>query len=88
MSSQSSYGIRNDQFIPVIAAFDTSGKIAPLYIRINNESFKILSYHQLDTMPYEPLAFRCRVEDHNMIRIVTLRYRPRDCIWSLHIELS
>lgn len=70
--------------IPVIASFDSSGRILPLYVRLNNESFKILSCKKRP--PKEAwLApdYECRIDNHGYMRYVYLTYDAEDSVWFL-----
>ena len=70
--------------IPVIASFDSSGRILPLYVRLNNESFKILSCKKRPAKETWLMPdYECRIDNHGYMSYIYLTYDPRDSTWSL-----
>ena len=79
--SSSSYDPSSMTLVSVIASFDTTGNIRPLYIGIHGESYKIhASFCKKD---YDFRLFECQVEDHGTIRHIALTFHPREYFWTI-----
>lgn len=81
-----SYELSNSTLVPVIASFDPMGNIAPLYVRINHEPYKILYYHRIDVLGIP--TFNCKIEFYGRCREIKLTYHFREHIWTLKREES
>ena len=69
--------------VPVLAAFDNSGSIRPLYVRIGKESYKISSCF---SRSYGALTiYTCTVNNLGMQREVTLTYHPNESCWTTQL---
>lgn len=71
----------NLEIVPVIASFDTNGTIRPLYVRINNESYRILSCRESES--YGLRSFRCKIEDHGYVKELKLTYHYKEYVWTM-----
>lgn len=67
--------------LPVIASYDATGNILPLYIGYKGESYKILSAALKPTLVL--IIFECKVEVHGRVRNVELTFHPSDCVWTV-----
>lgn len=66
--------------VPVLASFDSTGTIRPLYVRIGSDAYKILSCY---SQAYGPLTiYHCTVNNMGMQREIALTYHPRECCWT------
>lgn len=79
--SRNSYDFSNLTLVPVISSFNSTGEIAPLYVRINGTSYKILSYYRIDNFGFP--VFKCKINNFGTTRDITLTYHPSDFVWSL-----
>lgn len=71
--------------VAVIASFSKEGKIQPLYIRIEEESYKILKYTVKDYInPW--ISFRCTILDTEQYKEFTLNYNIEDFKWNISIQ--
>lgn len=79
--SYSSYDSSSMDIVSVIASFDCSGNVKPIYVRINGENFKIVSaiYKPSTTLQ----EYKCQIIDNDILKPVTLTYHPRNYIWTL-----
>lgn len=68
--------------IPVIASFNTSGKIKPIYFQFENENYKIMdvitSHTEVSTIYFDCIYFNPYSDFQNKI---TLVYRIKDHFW-------
>lgn len=69
--------------VPVIASFDSSGNMKPLYLGVHGESYQILSCYSIKEFNFDFPTFRCRVNDHGIVRDIILKYHPSDQIWTI-----
>ena len=70
--------------VSVIASFDSSGRILPLYVRLNGESFKILSCSKrLPKASWSNPDYECRIDNHGYMRYIYLSYDEENSVWSL-----
>ena len=67
--------------VPVIASFDTEGHIAPLYVRLNGESHKILSYWIRNNAFINTVEFSCKIEDDGFEKPLLLMYYYDEATW-------
>lgn len=67
--------------VPVIASFDTAGVVKPLFVRIGDESYKIL--HPVQTNSIGLDIFRCKINDHGILKPLQLSYHVRDGFWTI-----
>lgn len=76
-----SYELSNSTLVPVIASFDPLGNIAPLYVRINHEPYKILCFHRIDVGGFP--VFNCKIEFYGRCRDIRLTYHHKEHLWTL-----
>lgn len=67
--------------VPVIASFDIEGHIAPLYVRLNGQSHRILSYWIRNSGFVNTVEFSCKVEDGDMEKPLLLLYYFDESTW-------
>ena len=82
-----SYGLHdspNLKIVPVISSFDCSGRIVPLYVRLQGEAFKIYNAYEFDST-YSILRFRCEIIDHGRIKLIKLTYHVSYHTWSMPV---
>ena len=77
MISSNSYDVNSDITIPVIASFDSSGHIAPIYVRLHGLSLKIHSYWTRSNFG-NCIEYNCKVEDGTLL----LNYYIRERVWT------
>ncbi len=71
--------------VPVIAAFNSKGKVHPLYVRIQNDSYQILEYYSAKTyMNVE--EFHCQVQSGRYKKALTLLYFKTEDIWAMRLS--
>lgn len=67
--------------VPVIASFNTKGKIKPLYVRIGEQSLKIVScWFQNEVLV---LKFHCKVQLDEYVKDIILIYHPAHFFWTV-----
>lgn len=72
------------KIVPVIASFDTTGHVVPLYVRIDRVSYKILSFFV--NVRYSNITeFKCTVEDSGTEKPLELSYYSTEGMWTMHI---
>ena len=72
--------------VSVIASFDTDGNMRPLYVRIGEESYKIVSSHLKSTQSRLGSfmdVYRCRIMDGEVSRHLELTYHSHEHIWTI-----
>ncbi|MCR4956465.1 MAG: hypothetical protein K6A30_07250 [Lachnospiraceae bacterium] len=66
--------------VPVIASFNPSGEIRPLYLRMDGTVLRIRSFwvksHHLNAM-----EFNCKVIDNNYTKNIRLIYYMSEGVW-------
>ena len=68
--------------IPVIASFDASGHICPLYVRIRRVSYRITEYFV--SSKYSGVTeFRCKIADGEFERPLQLTYYSAEGMWTV-----
>lgn len=70
--------------VPVIASFNTDGKIMPLYVRIQGISYKIDSSWMYSNF-ISTVDFNCKVIDGDSLKPLILTYHRREGVWSTRI---
>lgn len=71
--------------VPVIASFDSEGRISPLYLRIHGEPYKIESFWKKSRYA-NTTEFNCRIIDHGQIKPVKLTFYAEMGIWTIPAE--
>ena len=72
--------------VPVIASFDTQGKIAPLYVRLNGLSKRVLSYWIRNAGFVNTIEFSCKIEDDGYEKPIILKYYYDESTWVIKKE--
>lgn len=80
--SYTSYDYKPITIVPVIASFDTDGHIAPLYVRINGESYKVDSFWTSCKFA-NSIEFHCKLIDHDIRKPLLLTYYKAEDIWAI-----
>lgn len=80
--SRCSHDYKPTTIIPVIASFDTDGHIAPLYVRIDGESYKVDSYWSSCKFA-NSIEFHCKLIDHGVKKPLLLTYYKAEDIWAI-----
>ena len=68
--------------VPVIATYDGNGNILPLYVRIDEETFKIYNAYVSEST-YRILTFKGEVMVQDAVRPIKLSYFMNDLIWCI-----
>lgn len=71
--------------VPVIASFDSEGRISPLYIRIHGESYKVESFWKKSRYA-NATEFNCRIIDHGQMKPVKLTFYAETGVWIIPTE--
>lgn len=78
--SYTSFDYQPVDMVPVIASFDTSGHITPLYVRIHGIACRIdtfwVSSHFCDIIEYN-----CQVDVGSTLRPIKLTYYGKENVW-------
>lgn len=83
--SHNSYDFLEATVVPVIASFNSDSKIAPLYIKIAGETYKIHSFteRQQETWSLHFYVFDCKIVVYNQIKSIELTYRTNERLWTI-----
>lgn len=84
MISHSFMDCTSSIIVPVIASFDSNGKIKPLYVRIHGASYKIDSSVMYSSF-INTIDFNCKVIDGDSIKPLMLTFHRREGVWSTNI---
>lgn len=79
--SSNNFDCTGDIIVPVIASFDSHGKIKPLYVRINCDSYKINTSHVTCNF-VNTVDFNCQVIDGNCLKPLLLTFHRREGMWT------
>lgn len=82
--SYTSFDYKNTELIPVIASFDDSGHIRPLYVRINDKAYHVHSYWVKYAFS-NITQFQCKIEDQDTLRPLLLSYYHREGVWGIDL---
>lgn len=83
MSSDAFYtrhDIKPGMTVPVIASFDSEGRVRPLYVRIGELSLKVASFWLKPTFLYM-MEFHCMVIDGDIKRPLILSFHQKTSTW-------
>lgn len=69
------------QPIPVIASFDTNGRIAPLYVRLGGEAHRVLSYWVRNRGFINTVEYSCKIADGDFEKPLLLTYFYNEATW-------
>lgn len=78
-----SYGGDPIELVPVIAAYDTEGRIKPLYVRIKEEKYKVENYWVKSTNFSNNIDFNVTLSKDGMTYKLILTYHLRETAWSI-----
>lgn len=67
--------------VPVIASYDASGNILPLYLGYNGESYKVVS--AILKPGHRIKVFQCKLDVYGRVRNVTLSFHPNENVWTI-----
>ena len=83
--SYTSYDYMPVKIVPVIASFDSKGQIRPLYVRIDEASYKICSCFLRNRFA-NLLEFSCRILDGQYHKPLLLTYYRAEGAWGIPIS--
>lgn len=76
------FDIKEYEAIQVIASFTTKGLMKPIYVRINDITFQVIScsilHENLSTLDY-----KCTINDNGISKIIYLIYAKTEHAWFL-----
>ena len=78
-----SYGGDPIELVPVIAAYDTEGRVKPLYVRFKDEKYKVEHYWVKSTNFANNIDFNVTLSKDNMTYKLILTYHLRETAWSI-----
>lgn len=81
IASYTSFDYKPYTPVPVIASFDSEGHIAPLYVRLNGDAHRVLSYHVRGKGFVNTIEFSCRVQDGEFEKPLLLTYYYGESTW-------
>lgn len=70
------------ELVPVIASYDTEGHVKPLYVRINNDRYKVENYFVKYSFGNN-IDFNCTLSLENRTYKLILTYHIRETAWSV-----
>ena len=71
------------ELVPVIAAYDTEGRVKPLYVRIKDEKYKVENYWVKSTNFANSIDFNVTLSKGDMTYKLILTYHLRETAWSI-----
>lgn len=75
------------KIVSVIASFDTEGHVKPLYVRIGECPYKIISQWTPERSVYSgAIEYNCKVAINGYERPLLLKYYSREKIWTIPEE--
>lgn len=80
--SYTSYDYKPVTVVPVIASFDTEGHIAPLYVRIEGESYKVNSYW-VKSECTNIIQYNCKIIDQECLKPILLSFYQDETVWTI-----
>lgn len=83
--SHNSYDFLEATVVPVIASFNSDSKIAPLYVKIVGETYKIHSFNERrpETWSLHFSIFDCKIVVYNQLKSIELTYRTEERLWTI-----
>jgi len=78
--SYCSYDYEPIEILPVIASFDTSGHITPLYVRKDGRPFRVDSFW-LKSASGHTCTFQCKLQMEDHLQPIVLSYYRSEGIW-------
>lgn len=70
------------ELVPVIASYDTEGHIKPLYVRINDDRYKVENYW-IKYSCGNNIDYNCTLSRDGRIYKLILTYHIRETAWSI-----
>ena len=83
--SYTSYDYMPVKIVPVIASFDSKGQIRPLYVRIDEASYKIYSCFLRNRFA-NLLEFSCQILVEQYQKPLLLTYYRAEEVWGIPIS--
>ena len=80
--SYTNYDYMSLDIVPVIASFDSEGRIAPLYVRINGVPLKVESFWFSSTF-HNIVDFKCKVSDNGYLKPLALSFHRNEGMWTV-----
>lgn len=80
--SYTSFDYKSVTIVPVIASFNSEGKIAPLWVRINGNAYKIDSYWS-NVCFRNIVEFRCKIIDGDCLKPLSLTFYREEGMWTI-----
>lgn len=80
--SYNSHDYTSVEVVPVIASFDSEGRIAPLYVRIDGTAYRVKSYWIKSSFA-NSVSFNCQVMDGDYLKPVLLTYFQDETLWTI-----
>lgn len=77
-----SYGSDPIELVPVIASYDTQGRIRPLYVRIRDDRYKVENYWIKRSIA-NTIDFNVTLSKGDMIFKLILTYHLRETAWTI-----
>lgn len=85
--SYTSFDYKHVQMVPVIASFDTKGRIVPLYVRIEENVYRIESFYP--KCKFSGIEeFHCELIDGNYRKPLLLTYYKNEDVWAIPVLKS
>lgn len=78
-----SYGTDPIELVPVIASYDTEGRVKPLYVRIKGETYKVENHWVKSTNFSNNIDFNVTLSKDNRTYKLILTYHLRETAWSI-----
>ena len=80
--SYTSYDYEPVTIVPVVASFDTSGHVRPMYVRLYGQVYKIDSFWEKSALSTRT-EYICKIIDGDCLKPLTLTYCPREGMWTI-----
>ena len=78
-----SYNSEPIEIVPVIAAYDTEGRVKPLYVRIKDDKYKVENYWVKSNNVANNIDYNVTLSKGNMTYKLILTYHIRETTWSI-----
>lgn len=80
--SYKSFDETSTSIVPVIASFDATGHVKPLYVRLGRTPFKVCDYFV--SSKYSGITeFRCTIAAGNSLKPLQLSYYSSEGMWTV-----
>ncbi|MCQ2521808.1 MAG: hypothetical protein MJ105_05465 [Lachnospiraceae bacterium] len=80
--SYTTYDYKEVTLVPVIASFDTAGRIVPLYVRLSGEVYRVDSFFVNER--FENIkSFRCQILVRDTLKPLQLTYYKEEDVWGI-----